>query len=1330
MKKLLLLLLIAAIGFTSNAQVFINEASNANGTNYVLANGSSPDWIELYNASATPQALQGLYLSDNRTTLNKWAFPPISIPGNAFTTILANGQGTTYLVDHFESPIDHNSQWSYTMPNAAIPNWYTTAFDASSWSLGKTSIGYGDGDDSTDITGPATTVYARINFNITNFNDIAKAFLDIDYDDGFVAYLNGIEIAREGLAGYPPTFDELATDHEAQLYQGGNLSSYDLDMSVISNLLQNGTNVLAVEIHNASASSSDLTCRPFLTFGLASQQQQFNGYVHPFFNTPQAGTLESNFSIATAGETLYLSNSTGIILDSLVVPDLEPNMSVGKKTDGTNSWFIFPTPTPNASNNLAESFIGYEEQPTLDVVGGMFPNAIAVNAINQSTQNGILRYTLNGQDPDTTSTLVSGPIAINSSAVLKVRCFPNGTNRIESPIQAETYLINENSTIPIVSLTIDDDDLYGPNGIFDNWWTDWKRPCEIEYFTPDGIKQFESKASVKPDGGAGGSRSNPQHSVTVEPANTTFGTGENIHYQLFPEKPYVNDIQAIYIRNGSNFWNQYHQRDATFMRVMRKSYANSQAYRPANVFLNGQFFGVYELREKANETYFNENYGNHVDSLDLLSVSYWYGSVLRTVKGSDSSFFNMVNYITTADKTNPAYLSQCDKRLDLKNYTDYIAAELWYGNTDWVYNNVKIARTRTTDNKWRFFLQDVEWGLGGWTDYNTNMFDWFQYAIQPNTYYDIHSNLMQDSTYRNYFINRYADLMNTTLHQNTYTPIINQMYEELLPEMPRHFALWTGDVPGGMNNYTYNKNVILGQFNNRNTAVRNQMLNYYNLQNTVNVTLNTIPAGAGYIKISSIVPDSLPWTGVYFNGNPVKITAVANPGYTFDHWENNINLPANVLNQESVAVNIATDDYFNAVFSGSPTNSNLTISEINYRPDASLDGGNWIELHNFGNTELNLTGWSLKSDDFYDSYSFNDGLKIPAGGYLVVAQDTQLFHSIYPTITNVVGNLRFGFDNSMDSIYIFRPNSDTLLAMQYTNDSPFPRCADGFGRTLENKYPNAISIDSLSWFCGCIAGSPGEAYFPCDEPVIFSEFNLGKQTIAHNAEDWIELKNNTNNTINFSGYTLKDEKQDHIFQLTGLVLNPGEYALIVKDSVLFAERHPYFEGKALYQLPYGISNNDALRLYDINGTLLQSVVFDTTIAWPQAPFNSDFTFEYLEANANQALASNWFQGCEGGSPGRAFSACPVLPEGEFAWLYPNPSSGEITIAIDNTITGNSGTTIAIFDLSGKLVYNQEYPVVVDSVEPIKMDLGFLSSSMYLIRVTKASQSVTLRLIKD
>jgi hypothetical protein len=90
----------------------------------------------------------------------------------------------------------------------------------------------------------------------------------------------------------------------------------------------------------------------------------------------------------------------------------------------------------------------------------------------------------------------------------------------------------------------------------------------------------------------------------------------------------------------------------------------------------------------------------------------------------------------------------------------------------------------------------------------------------------------------------------------------------------------------------------------------------------------------------------------------------------------------------------------------------------------------------------------------------------------------------------------------------------------------------------------------------------------------------------------------------------------------------------------------------------------------------------------------------------------------------------VLPDGAFAWLYPNPSNGEITIAIDNMLTGNAGTQIEVFDLSGKLVYEEAFPVVVESVEPIQLDLSSLRASMYLIRVTKASQSVTLRLIKN
>ena len=1308
-----------------SGQVFLNEASNSNGTHYVLPNGSSPDWIELYNAGVSTYSLQGHFLSDRRDSLQKWVFPPYSLGSQQFLTVLANGKGSTFLVNHFETAVDHNMVWKYSIPNANIPNWTGLGFDDSGWSNGKMSIGYGDGDDSTLLGGPIRSYYARSTFQISQYQDIVRAILDIDYDDGFVAYLNGTEIARAGLVGTPPNFDELSADHESQLYQGGALTNIEIDMSVLANVLINGTNVLAIEVHNSDPNSSDLSCWPFLTFGFGSAQNQFNGTTHPYFNNGnQGGSIETNFGIATAGETLYLSNASGI-LDSLVVPDLEAEMSVGKNQDGMGPTVVFPVPTPNSSNNVGIGFSGYEAMPIIQQTGGIYLQSLSVTVTNTSSNGGIVRYTLNGNDPDTNSTLYTGPIFVDTHCVIKVRCFPVGTNLLPSPIEAETFLFNESSTIPIIALTIDSNDLVGPTGIFDNWWTDWKRPCFIEYFDTLGVKRFESKASVKPDGGAGGSRSNPQHSVTVEPANNTFGTGLPIHFPIIPEKPYVDDYYALYIRNGSNFWNQYHQRDATFMRVMRKTNANSQAYQPAQVFINGKYFGLYELREKANEGYFNENYGNHMDSLDLLSVSYWYGMVLRTVKGSDSSFFDMISSISTLDKSDPKYLFYCDRKLDTKNYADYLIGEFWYANTDWIYNNMKMARPRTYNNKWRFFLQDVEWGLGGWTGYDADMFNWFQNANQPNYYYTIYSHLIQDSTYRNYFINRFADLMNTTLHPNSYTPIVNGMYEQLLPEMPRHFALWTGDIPGGMANYENQKNNILYHFNNRSPVVRSQMLGNYGLDNTVNVTLKTIPENAGYIKISTIIPDSLPWTGVYFNGNPVRISAHANPGFTFDHWEYNINLDPNQLTQSSVVLNIATDDYFHAIFEGTPRDTTLTVSEIHYNPDPSLDGGNWIELHNYGDHAIDLTGYSIKSSNFYDKFEFQDGTALPANGYLVVAQDTALFKGLYPEVHNVTGGTVFGWENNEDSIYVLGPHNESIVAMHYHDDAPYPRCADGYGRTMENKFTDAQILDSTSWFCGCIGGSPGEAYQPCKEELIVSEFNLGKMEILHNAEDWIEIKNNSSDVLNLNGYVLKDERNQHEFTLSGISLQPGAYAVLVKDSSLFHQRHLDFTGQALYQIPFGISKNDAIRIFDPNGLIVQSVFIDTLGTWLTVPFNEDYTFEYQEFGSNQTLADQWFAGCIGGSPGRAFSPCPEIPNEEWAWIYPNPNSGEFTL----NVLSDGKTTYKVFNDRGQYLSEGSVESTLNPITTHPISLTQFAQGMYLLRVTRNEEVRVFRVIK-
>lgn len=1319
--------------FTAHSQIVINEGSNSNGTTLVTPDGISPDWLEIYNLSSSSVDLSGYGLSDDISEPLKWTFPALSIDQNEFLTVFASGISNKTIIHHYETAVFASDVWSYYIPSSnMVAGWNGILSPGIGWSTGQLGIGYADGDDVTNVPNPTNSVYVRKSFTVTDVNAIKKAILDIDYDDGFVAYLNGVEIARAGLSGFPPNWDEVAADHEAQIYSGNQLSTYVVDNAILLSTLINGTNVLAIELHNSSPTSSDLTLIPFLSFGFDQPTTYFGGTVHPYFNvSPDVPELSTNFSIKTSGETIYLSDPTGLVIDSLMVPDLEPEMSAGKLTDGSATNKIFIVPTPGLSNNSSVAYSGFESTPIIDVAGGFFSAGVMVSITNTSTSGGVLRYTLDGQDPTLASSQYTSPFLINSNSVLKVRCFPIGLSLLTSELTVETYFFLEDFTLPVISISTDPMNLYGLTGIFDNYNTDWRKPCVIEYFDVNGIKQFESKASIKPDGGAGGSRSNPQHSVTIEPGNTLFGEGQSVQYPLIPEKSFINEFDAFYLRNGSNYWNQYPQKDATFMRIMRETNANSQAYSPVIAFVNGQYFGVYELREKANESYFKSNYGNDPDSLDLLSVSYFYGpGILRTVDGSDTGFYNMKNFVTSYDPASLDYFSKSDEKIDLKNFADYLSAENWFANYDWVYNNMKIARTRTSGNKWRFFLQDMELGLGGWSDFNANMFDYFRFYNQPNPYWEIYNGLVQNTEFRNYFVNRYADLMNTVFQPGHYTPIVDEMYAQLLPELPRHLQLWTGESAWGMANYTNIHDGLLYQFSNRNDVVRNQIVNEFNLAESVDVILDVQPAGAGYIKISTIVPEDLPWSGVYFDGVPVKITAVANPGYTFVSWQNNTLIPAGNLGDQSIELNIANDDSFVALFTGTAEPLSLTISEIHYNPDMSLDGGNWIELHNYGSSPLDLTNWSVKSKNFWDKYTFEDQVSIPAGGFLVVCQDTNSFISKYPSVNNFVGATGFPWSNKDDSIQIYNAFDQLVLSAIYKDEAPFPECADGWGRTLENQFTSTSQLDSTNWFCGCIGGSPGKAYTPCSEELYFTEINFNNISSEYNAGDWVEIRNNTNQTIDLGMYTFKDSKNAHVYQLPSITLEPGEFWVLSNDEILFSQRHDDVENVSGI-FDFGLSGKDVLRLYDDQGILVTSVLYNSVDPWPTRPSNEDYTLEYSFQNGyvDPNSPDSWFEGCEGGSPGRIFTPCPVLPEDQFGFLYPNPTSDYLNVVYYNQDNSSNKTDLQIFDMNGRIVLDQSY-TEIESTVGIVLDVSNFGNGMYYIRIIQEGRLVQLPFVKN
>ncbi len=178
-------------------------------------------------------------------------------------------------IHHWELVVEASGIWNYTLGTEEPPSdWNQLSFDDTTWEQGPGGIGYGDGDDLTVIQ-PVNSVYMRQTFQVPMVSDIQAAIFSMDYDDGFVAYLNGVEIARgnmEQAAQWPSHEDQADFFHEAELYQGGIPESFIVPNSIMESTLLQGENVLAIQVHNYGSSSSDLSAIPFLFFGTSSEE--------------------------------------------------------------------------------------------------------------------------------------------------------------------------------------------------------------------------------------------------------------------------------------------------------------------------------------------------------------------------------------------------------------------------------------------------------------------------------------------------------------------------------------------------------------------------------------------------------------------------------------------------------------------------------------------------------------------------------------------------------------------------------------------------------------------------------------------------------------------------------------------------------------------------------------------------------------------------------------------------------------------------------------------------------------------------------------------------
>jgi len=209
-------------------------------------------------------------------------------------------------IDHWETVVQADQDWKY-LPGISEPpsNWKDSTFNDTNWLTGPGGIGYADGDDLTEID-PVVSLYMRKAFNLADTSSIVSMVFHMDYDDGFVAYLNGFEIARSNVVGSPPSHLTTSnTPREATMYIGGFPDEYQLSHTFIRQTLKEGDNILAIQVHNTNISSSDMSAIPFLTLGTSDTAWTFSS--PPLWFTPPMDYNVSELpiiSINTLGQAI------------------------------------------------------------------------------------------------------------------------------------------------------------------------------------------------------------------------------------------------------------------------------------------------------------------------------------------------------------------------------------------------------------------------------------------------------------------------------------------------------------------------------------------------------------------------------------------------------------------------------------------------------------------------------------------------------------------------------------------------------------------------------------------------------------------------------------------------------------------------------------------------------------------------------------------------------------------------------------------------------------------------------------------------------------------
>ncbi len=737
--------------------ILVNEYMSDNAYSFADSQGDYYDWIELYNCSLEDIDLTGFYLTDDRYNVMKWTFPAGTVlKSEDYLTVFCSG------LDTVSEAGEIHTSFSISSEDDMICLYTPQGILCSKLEICRLSQNVSTGISENGVQ----ELFSRGTPNEANNAESypLTSVLSASINDGvFISEAMSVSGSR---ASYANDWIEIYNSTDATV----DLTGYGLSTDK--------------DIVEFTFPETSLAPGKYLLVYCTGTEQAISGK-----------TLKTAFKLSSSGEQIYLFNSLGKIVDIFSTGKCRNGMSSGRNEAAPSSRLFLSKPTPGKANNLNSVASAYCPVPSFDLESGYIKKGTKITVHVPEGFN--VAITTNGSTPisDKATHTEDFEVTVKNSTVLKIRAFADGY--LASDVITSTYLVEKQHDIAVVSLSSAPDGLFSyRKGILEdgpgyteklphygaNYWKDWERSAHIEYFTTDGEKAVEFNCGVHTFGQY--ARGLPQKGLALI-LREQYGANE-VSYPFFEDNN-VASYKSLLLRPEGQDWNRAKMRDVLIPALLKGTYMTSVDYMdftPVALYINGDYWGLYYLREKLNDNYVTYKYGYEKGTFDLIKGQF----MVRA--GSNKDYKNLTKWLRKNKLTGKKNYEYFCSQVDIDSFIQFWIVQTFVNN----YDTGNIRCYKGEDGKWRWMLYDFDWALMiGRINKDAiydHMFDPEGHGSTNNMSNIMSRRLLQNDEFCDKFVTEYIRALKYVFTYERTSAIVDSIQDSIDSEIPRQYDRW------------------------------------------------------------------------------------------------------------------------------------------------------------------------------------------------------------------------------------------------------------------------------------------------------------------------------------------------------------------------------------------------------------------------------------------------------------------------------------------------------------------------------------------------------------